>query len=100
MEIEQWEAELAKEPEDRKQKIGKLAGEVLALARDNILVSLRFLDVALLGLVWQERPSTGAVATDGSTVVRFRAYPAAVPPGSPAGEPQYAASVAALYLLS
>lgn len=68
MEIERREAELAKEPEDRKQKIGKLAGEVLALARDNILVSLRFLDVALLGLVWQERPSTGAVATDGSTV--------------------------------
>lgn len=61
---------MVKEPEDqdRKQKIGKLAGEVLALARDNILVSLRFLDVALLGLVWQERPSTGCMATDGSTV--------------------------------
>ncbi|MCM1120460.1 MAG: VWA-like domain-containing protein [bacterium] len=56
------------EAQDRKQKIGKLAGEVLALARDNILVSLRFLDVALLGLVWQERPSTGCVSTDGSTV--------------------------------
>ena len=58
------------EPEnkDMKQKIGKLAGEVLALARDNILVSLRFLDVALLGLSWQEKPSTGCIATDGSTV--------------------------------
>lgn len=59
---------MAKEPEDRKQKIGELAGQVLALARDNILVSLRFLDVALLHLTWQEKVATGGIATDGSTV--------------------------------
>ncbi|MDE5748772.1 MAG: hypothetical protein K2I21_14495 [Acetatifactor sp.] len=59
---------MAKELNDREQKIGELAGQVLALARDNILVSLRFLDVALLSLTWQEKRATGGIATDGSTV--------------------------------
>ena len=48
------EKQAAQEPEIRQQKIRELAGQVLSLARDNILVSLRFLDVALLHLVWQD----------------------------------------------
>lgn len=58
----------AQEPENRKRKIQELAGQVLALARDNILVSLRFLDVALLHLVWQDKGAIGCMSTDGSTV--------------------------------
>lgn len=62
------ERRTARELENRQQKIGELAGQVLALARDNILVSLRFLDVALLQLEWQDRGTIGCMATDGSTV--------------------------------
>ncbi len=49
-------------------KIRELAEQVLMLARDNILVSLRFLDVALLQLNWQEKGPIGCLATDGSAV--------------------------------
>lgn len=49
-------------------KIRELAEQVLTLARDNILVSLRFLDVALLQLNWQEKGPIGCLATDGSAV--------------------------------
>lgn len=62
------ERQTAGEPENRQQKIGELAGQILALARDNILVSLRFLDVALLHLEWQDKGAIGCIATDGSTV--------------------------------
>ncbi len=47
------------------EKIGVLAKQVLSLARDNILVSMRFFDVALTGLAWKEAGRTGQVATDG-----------------------------------
>lgn len=50
------------------EKIQALAKQVLSLARDNILVSLRFFDVALTGLVWKEAGRTGQVATDGRTL--------------------------------
>lgn len=49
-------------------KIRELAEQVLTLARDNILVSLRFLDVALLQLEWQEKGPIGCLATNGSSV--------------------------------
>ena len=49
-------------------KIRELAEQVLTLARDNILVSLRFLDVALLQLQWQEKGSIGCLATNGASV--------------------------------
>lgn len=62
------EKQAAQEPEIRQQKIRELAGQVLSLARDNILVSLRFLDVALLHLVWQDKGAIGCMATDGSAV--------------------------------
>ncbi|MDE6517313.1 MAG: hypothetical protein K2L18_05640, partial [Acetatifactor sp.] len=62
------ERQTAGEQENRQQKIGELAGQILALARDNILVSLRFLDVALLHLEWQDKGAIGCIATDGSTV--------------------------------
>lgn len=50
------------------EKIRALAKQVLSLARDNILVSMRFFDVALTGLVWKEAGRTGQVATDGRTL--------------------------------
>lgn len=45
------EKQAAQEPEIRQQKIRELAGQVLSLARDNILVSLRFLDGAAASCV-------------------------------------------------
>lgn len=56
------------EQENRRTEIQELAAQVLALARDNILVSMRFLDVALMELKWQEKEALGGVSTDGSTV--------------------------------
>ena len=57
---------MAREPEDNeiKRKTGALAGEVLALARDSILVSLRFLDVALLGVI-----ESGEIWMDGENLL-------------------------------
>lgn len=49
-------------------KIRELAEQVLTLARDNILVSMRFLDVALMQLEWQEKGPIGCLATNGSSV--------------------------------
>lgn len=53
---------------EQELKIQKLANQVLSLARDNILVSLRFLDIALMGLSFKEAGRTGGFATDGSRV--------------------------------
>ena len=50
------------------EKIQALAKQVLFLARDNILVSMRFFDMALTGLAWKEVGRTGQVATDGRTL--------------------------------
>lgn len=56
-------------PEQEKQEqISALARQVLSLARDNILVSLRFFDVALTGLIWKEAPGNGVIATDGKVL--------------------------------
>jgi len=52
--------------ETDKNKISALAREVLSLARDELLVHLRFLDMALASLTWQEAYETGGVATDGT----------------------------------
>ncbi len=54
--------------QQKTEKIKALAKQVLSLARDNILVSMRFFDVALTGLVWKEAGRTGQVATDGRTL--------------------------------
>lgn len=54
--------------QQKTEKIRALAKQVLSLARDNILVSMRFFDVALTGLVWKEAGRTGQVATDGRTL--------------------------------
>lgn len=50
---------------ERVKKIQALGKQVLSLARDNILVSMRFFDVALTGLQWKEVGRTGQIATDG-----------------------------------
>ncbi|MCM1046312.1 MAG: VWA-like domain-containing protein [Candidatus Gastranaerophilales bacterium] len=47
------------------KKISDLAAQILTLSRDNILIHLRFFDMALANLRWQERPRTLCIATDG-----------------------------------
>ncbi|MBQ7774868.1 MAG: hypothetical protein IJ379_03015 [Lachnospiraceae bacterium] len=53
---------------EKDEQIQALAKQVLSLARDNILVAMRFFDVALTGLSWKESGRTGQVATDGRTL--------------------------------
>lgn len=48
-------------------KISSLAAQVMGLARDDILIHLRFFDRALSELTCRERQKTGCFATDGST---------------------------------
>lgn len=49
------------------KKISELAGKVLKLSRDDILIHLRFFDTALAKLALQEKPDIGCMATDGVT---------------------------------
>ena len=53
---------------DHRKKISSLAGEVMALAHDDILMHLRFFDVALAQLQLRERWDMGCIATDGQTL--------------------------------
>lgn len=46
-------------------KISSLAGQIMRLAHDDILMHLRFFDGAVARLKLQERPQTGCLATDG-----------------------------------
>lgn len=55
-------------PSEQDIKIYRLASQVLTLSRDNILVSLRFLDIALADLEYKEAGPTGGIATDGRSV--------------------------------
>lgn len=52
-----------------KAKISKLAGQILQLAHDDILIHLRFFDMALSKLNRQERWNIGCIATDGDILV-------------------------------
>lgn len=52
----------------QQKKISTLAGEVLTLSHDDILVQLRFFDVALARLTLQEREGIMCIATDGNTL--------------------------------
>lgn len=54
--------------EDRRFQIRSLAGEVMRLAHDGILINMRFLDVALSKLKTVCREQTGAHLFDGSTL--------------------------------
>lgn len=58
-----------KMPEDeragRMEQAAGLAGKVMQLARDNIVVNMRFLDVALSRMKPEPRPGTDGAATDG-----------------------------------
>ncbi len=49
-----------------KEKINKLAGQILQLAHDDILIHLRFFDTALARLKRQEKQNMGCIATDGT----------------------------------
>lgn len=58
-------------PEDNsQQKIGKLAADILEMARGKLLVNLRFLDLALSSFVMQQNDEiTPITATDGKVFV-------------------------------
>ena len=58
------EAPLRQEQEKEKE-IRELAGQVLGLGRDTLMVSLRFLDAALAGLSLRPEEGSGGFATDG-----------------------------------
>lgn len=47
------------------KKISALARQILGLAHDDILMHLRFFDMALAELGWQEKAGSGCLATDG-----------------------------------
>lgn len=51
---------------EKKKQAAHLAARVMELARDQILVHMRFLDVALSELKAEGRPGLGGVASDGS----------------------------------
>lgn len=51
-----------------KKKISALAGQVMTLAHDDILMHLRFFDMALARLSRRERRDMGCFATDGQTL--------------------------------
>lgn len=53
--------------EAENKQISLLAGRICSLAHDDILVHLRFFDMALSELKWKENPKSGCIATDGST---------------------------------
>ena len=54
--------------EEEKKKISSLAAQIMQLAHDDILVHLRFFDVAIAKLAVKERQSIGCIATDGQTL--------------------------------
>lgn len=57
-----------KEGVDTKARISALAGEIIKLAHDGILINMRFLDVALSKLTLEERIGMGDFAFDGATL--------------------------------
>lgn len=56
------------ESREKQEKMSRLAAGILQLARDSILVQLRFLDVALSRLKPEERQGINGVATDGASL--------------------------------
>ena len=53
---------------DRQLQIRKVAGEVMGLAHDGLLINMRFLDVALSRLKVECREQTGAHLYDGTAL--------------------------------
>lgn len=54
--------------EDVLEKAKPLAAKLMSYARDNILVNLRFLDVAVSALALEQRPGMSGTATDGMKI--------------------------------
>ena len=53
--------------EQDEKKISALAKQIMSLAHDDILMHLRFFDMALAQMKYQERRGIGCLATDGAT---------------------------------
>lgn len=58
----------AMEKEEKKARVSALAGEILRLSRDRILMHMRFLDVALAAIVPEEKAGTNGFLCDGKTL--------------------------------
>lgn len=58
-------AVLQKRKEDKAARISALAAEIIQLARDRILMHMRFLDVALAAIVPQEKAGVNGFSCDG-----------------------------------
>lgn len=54
--------------EANREELTMLSNQIIKLAHDELLVHMRFFDVALSMLHWRERRGTGCVATDGEHV--------------------------------
>lgn len=57
--------DMDRDEELRMERVAGLAGKVMQLARDNIVVNMRFLDVALSRLKPEMKPGMGGAASDG-----------------------------------
>ncbi len=67
--VRQWRNKMSdKQQTDRQLQIKKIAGEVMGLAHDGILINMRFLDVALSRLKVECREQTGVNLFDGITL--------------------------------
>lgn len=59
---------MSREKTKEESKILALANQIMSLAHDDILMHLRFLDMALAQLKYKERADIGCLATDGQTL--------------------------------
>lgn len=62
------------ERDRKREKVSRLAAAFLQLARDSILVQMRFLDVAIAKLLPVEEAQSNRVATDGTSLFYDPAY--------------------------
>ena len=56
------------EQKEKSKKLERLASQVLQLARDSIIMHLRFLDTAVAQLSVKQGKVQGCMACDGSTI--------------------------------
>lgn len=56
------------------EKISSLANQILTLSRDDILIHLRFFDMALAQMKYRERKGIGCLATDGAVCIYDPVY--------------------------
>lgn len=61
-------------PDDRKKKIEQISNAILGSARNELYISMRFLDIALHSLSFQMNLSTRSIGTDGRAILYNPGY--------------------------